>query len=123
MRLLMIAIGGALGALARYGVSTAIQDRLPAGFPWGTFIVNLTGCFVMGVVATLLTERTMANPNLRYLIPIGFIGAYTTFSAFEYDTFRALTEGAWVAGLLNVLASVIVGYAALWAGVSLARGL
>jgi CrcB protein len=117
----MIAIGGALGALARYQVASMVQLRVPTGFPWGTFLVNVSGCFAMGVVTTLLTDRLIANPQWRYLIPIGFIGAYTTFSTFEMEWFQANVEGAWLVGAAYGLASVVVGYAALWAGVALAK--
>ena len=120
-RYAMIAIGGALGALARYELAAMIQARIPAGFPWGTFVVNITGCLIMGIAATVLTDRLVVHPNWRFLIPIGFIGAYTTFSTFEYETFRAVTEGAWMIGALNVVASVVAGYAALWLGVVLSR--
>jgi CrcB protein len=117
----MIALGGALGALARYQLATAIQARIPAGFPWGTFVVNVTGCFVMGIAATMMTERLVVHPSWRFLIPIGFIGAYTTFSTFAFETFQAITEGAWAVGAANVFGSVAAGYAALWLGVILAR--
>src|SRR5436190_7887027 len=117
----MIALGGAVGAIARYQVAAMIQARIPVGFPWGTFVVNITGCLVMGVAMTLLTERLVVNPNWRFLIPIGFIGAYTTFSTFEFETFRAITEGSWLIGLGNIAASVLAGYAALWGGVIVAR--
>jgi fluoride exporter len=119
----MIGLGGALGAIARYQVAAMIQARIPAGFPWGTFIVNISGCLVMGIATTLLTERLVVNPNWRFLIPIGFIGAYTTFSTFEFETFRAVSEGAWLVGGLNILASVLAGYVALWAGVALTRAM
>lgn len=122
-RYAMIALGGALGALARYEVAAIIQTRIPAGFPWGTFVVNISGCLVMGVATTLLAERLLIHPNWRFLIPIGFIGAYTTFSTFEMETFRAVTEGAWLVGALNVIGSVVAGYIALWLGVLLARAL
>jgi CrcB protein len=117
----MMAIGGALGAIARYQVSAAIQARVPAGFPYGTFAVNVTGCFLMGLATALLTDRLVTQPNWRYLVPIGFIGAYTTFSTFEMETFRAVTEQAWPIAGANVLASVVVGYLALWAGFVAAR--
>jgi CrcB protein len=119
----MIALGGALGALARYQLAAMIQARVVPGFPWGTFVVNVTGCLVMGIAATLLAERLVVHPSWRFLIPIGFIGAYTTFSTFEYETFRAVTEGSWMIGAANVAGSVIAGYVALWAGVLLARAL
>jgi CrcB protein len=116
----MIALGGALGAIARYELATMIQNRIPVGFPWGTFVVNISGCLVMGVATTLLTDR-LVHPNWRFLIPIGFIGAYTTFSTFELETFRAVTDGAWLVGGLNVVGSVVAGYVALWLGVVLTR--
>ena len=116
----MIALGGAMGAIARYQLATFIQNRIPVGFPWGTFIVNISGCLVMGVVTTLLADR-LVHPNWRFLIPIGFIGAYTTFSTFELETFRAVTDGAWLVGGLNVVGSVVAGYVALWLGVVLTR--
>jgi len=120
-RYAMIAVGGALGALARYQVAAMVQARIPAGFPWGTFVVNVTGCLAMGVAMTLLSERLVIHPNWRYLIPIGFIGAYTTFSTVEFETFRAVTEGAVLVGALNAVGSIVAGYAALWLGVVLAR--
>src|SRR5258708_1012195 len=113
----MIALGGAFGALARYQLAAMIQARVPVGFPWGTFVVNITGCLIMGISVTLFTDRLVVHPNWRFLIPIGFVGAYTTFSTFEYETFRAVTEGAWLGGGLNVIASVVAGYGALWLGV------
>jgi len=119
----MIALGGALGALARYEVAALIQARIPAGFPWGTFVVNISGCLVMGIAATLLTDKLVVHPNWRFLIPIGFIGAYTTFSTFEFETFRAITEGGWLIAGANVVGSVVAGYAALWIGVMLARAM
>jgi CrcB protein len=117
---MMIALGGALGSLARYQLASMIQARIPVAFPWGTFIVNISGCLVMGVATTLLAER-LVHPNWRFLIPIGFIGAYTTFSTFEMETFRAVTGGAWLVGALNVVGSVLAGYVALWLGVLLTR--
>jgi CrcB protein len=120
-RYVMIAIGGSLGAIARYEVATMIQARIPAGFPWGTFVVNVSGCLVMGVATTLLTERLVVNPAWRFLIPVGFIGAYTTFSTFELEAFRANTEGAWLIGGAYIVGSVVAGYLALWAGVVAAR--
>jgi len=116
----MIAVGGAAGAIARYQLAAFIQARVRAGFPWGTFIVNVTGCFIMGVVMTLLTER-VAHANWRYLVPIGFIGAYTTFSTFEFETFRAVSERAIAIAAANVAGSLVVGYLALWLGVVIAR--
>jgi CrcB protein len=119
-RYVMIAVGGALGAIARYQLTALVQARTPLGFPWGTFVVNVTGCLVMGVAVTLMSDR-LVHPNWRFLIPIGFIGSYTTFSTFEIDALRAVTEGAWVVGGLYVAGSVLAGYVALWLGIVLTR--
>lgn len=122
-RYIMIAIGGAAGAIARYQIATLVQARVPVGFPYGTFVVNITGCLIMGVATALLTDRLMVHPNWRFLIPIGFIGAYTTFSTFELETFRAVSEGAWPIAMANTVASFVAGYLALWAGFIMARAL
>jgi CrcB protein len=121
MRYVMIAIGGALGSLARYQVALVVQTRVPAGFPGGTFVVNLSACLIMGIASTLITDRLVPNPSWRFLIPIGFIGAYSTFSTFELDAFRANAEGAFLVAGAYVIGSVVAGYLALWAGVALAR--
>jgi CrcB protein len=120
-RYLLIAAGGAFGALSRYGVSFWIQERVPGAFPYGTFIVNITGCLLMGVVMTRLNEGGAVSVNWRYLVPVGFIGGYTTFSAFEFETFRILEQGLPLVGLGYVVSSVVVGYLALWLGVVTAR--
>lgn len=120
-RYVMIAIGGAIGAIARYQIAAVIQARIPVGFPYGTFVVNVTGCLIMGFVTALLTERLVVHPNWRFLIPIGFVGAYTTFSTFELETFRAVSEGAWPVAAANIIGSCLAGYVALWAGFVIAR--
>jgi len=119
----MLAVGGAFGAIARYQVAAMVQARVPVGFPYGTFLVNVSGCLIMGFVTALLTDRLVVHPNWRYLSPIGFIGAYTTFSTFELETFRAVSEGAWPIAAANVIGSCIAGYLALWAGFVAARAL
>jgi CrcB protein len=120
-RYAMIALGGALGAIVRYQVTAIVQARMPAAFPWGTFVVNVTGCLAMGMVMTVLSERLTMHPSWRFLVPIGFIGAYTTFSAVEYETFQAVTQGAVLIGAANAIGSILAGYAALWVGVILGR--
>lgn len=117
----MIALGGALGAIARYQVALSIQSRMASVFPWGTFVVNITGCFIMGAVTGLLSQKIGINENWRYLVPVGFVGAYTTFSTFELETYRAVTQGTAFVGAANVLTSVVVGYIALWIGMATAR--
>jgi fluoride exporter len=117
-----IAIAGALGALARYGLGAAISDRFP-GFPWGTLAINVTGSFILGLLFVILTERTTTSAAVRSAITIGFVGAYTTFSTFSLETVRLLEDGSIVAGTLNVAGNLVLGIAAAWGGIALARAL
>jgi len=118
---LMVGIGGFLGAIARFWVGGFISAKIGTRFPYGTFFINCTGSFLIGFMITLLAERTHWSPNWRYLIPVGFIGAYTTFSTFEYETFRVMQEGELSMALLNIFLSVLVGFVAVWLGVIAGR--
>jgi fluoride exporter len=111
----MIGVGGFAGSIARYLLGNYVGSRLGFRFPYGTLLVNISGSFVLGICMALLA-RTTANPNWRYLLPIGFIGAYTTFSTFEYETLRAMQDGQLAIGLMNVAVSVLTGFAAVWLG-------
>ena len=115
--LLIIGAGGFFGAIARYVVGLAVQTHVRGSFPWGTFVINVSGSFVLGVVGTLLANRFLISQNWRYFVTIGFIGAYTTFSTFEYET--ASLGSSWQA-MLNLLGSVLAGYIAVWLGIRLA---
>ena len=110
---LIVMAGGALGSLARHVAGTAIMSRFGGRFPLGTLFVNLTGCFLIGVIMTILTRAASPHPNWRLLLVTGFLGGYTTFSAFAYETF---TASPWI-GLLNVVVSVVAGYLAVWLGI------
>jgi CrcB protein len=92
MKYLIVGIGGFIGANARYLVGTWAAQRWGTAFPYGTFIVNITGCFVLGFFATLAL-RLAWNDNWRLLIAVGFVGAFTTFSTFEYDTLQLIAQG------------------------------
>jgi CrcB protein len=118
---LMVGLGGALGSILRFWVSGYVNERMGMRFPYGTFIVNCTGSFLIGLVFTLVAERTHWDPNWRYLIPIGFIGGYTTFSAFELETFRSFQDGKLLIAALNVVLSVVIGFVSVWLGVITGR--
>jgi CrcB protein len=114
-------LGAAAGGLARYVVSTAVMQRFQGRFPLGTLVVNVTGCFLIGLLMTWFTERTGPHPHWRLLLVTGVLGGYTTFSSFAWETFESLNEGSIPNGFLNVAASTILGVLAVWCGVLLGR--
>ena len=118
---LWIAAGGALGSIARYWVGSTVASRLGTKFPFGTFVINLTACLLIGFTMTILTRRTALNPAWRFLVPIGFIGAYSTFSTYEWETLSLLRGGAFVEASLYALGSLMLGLLATWAGVAIAE--
>ena len=121
VKYLLVAIGGGLGSLARYLAAGAVMSRFGGRFPLGTLIVNVSGSFLIGLLMVLLTERYAPHPYWRLLLVVGFLGGYTTFSSFEWETYSALRAGGSWLGFLNVAASVTLGYAAVWVGALLAR--
>ena len=122
MTLAYVALGGALGALARYGMSGWVYDRMGESFPWGTLVVNLVGCLVLGVAIRWLQVTALA-PEVRPFLTIGLLGAFTTFSTFSYETVALLQEGQWLRAGLYVGASVALGLIAMVAGMALATTL
>jgi CrcB protein len=121
MKYLLIVLFGGAGSLARYLAGTAVTARYGSRFPWGTLVVNVTGSFLIGLIMTLLTEKVAVSPNWRFALVIGFLGGYTTFSSFEWETYAAVRAGGFWIGALNVIGSVILGYGAVWLGSTLAR--
>ncbi|HTP88227.1 MAG TPA: fluoride efflux transporter CrcB [Bryobacteraceae bacterium] len=120
MKYLVVLAGGGVGSLARYVASAAIMQRFGGTFPLGTFVINITGSFLIGLLMTLLTDRLDWSPNWRLLLVVGFLGGYTTFSSFEWESLQALRQGARWSGLLNLVGSVVAGYIAVWLGALLA---
>jgi len=123
MRVVLVLVGGALGALARYSLGGVVAERMGIGFPYGTFVINITGSFALGIIAVLTTERALIHPEWRTFLGIGFLGAFTTFSTWQYETFRLIEEGNWVGGLMNIGGSILVGFGALLLGIVVARWL
>jgi CrcB protein len=117
----LIAFGGALGSVARYWVGSTIANRMGMKFPYGTFVINITACAIIGFTLTFLGRRADMNPAWRFLVPVGFIGAYSTFSTYEWETLSTLRSGAFFLAALYAIGSLVVGLAAVWGGSLLAE--
>jgi CrcB protein len=120
---LLIAAGGALGSIARYWVGSTISGRMGTRFPFGTFVINMTACIIIGFSLTYLGRRAGLSPAWRFLIPVGFIGAYSTFSTYEWETLSTLRSGAFAMASLYAFGSLILGLAATWCGAVLAEAI
>jgi CrcB protein len=120
---LLIALGGALGSVARYLVGTGVSNRLGLRFPYGTLLINISACLIIGLSLEILNRHTNVNPAFRYLIPIGFIGAYSTFSTFEWEIFSNLNSGAFWVAIVYVTTSLVFGLMAVALGAALGRAL
>jgi CrcB protein len=121
--IIAIAIGGAVGSVLRYGVSTGVYSVLGRGFPYGTLVVNVLGSLAMGMLFVLLVERVSDNAVLRAGILIGVLGGFTTFSSFSIETFNLIEQGAVFKAVTNMTVSLFVCIAATWIGAILARQL
>jgi fluoride exporter len=119
-RYLVVLVGAGLGGLFRYALGTWIMVKYGGRFPLGTFFINVSGSFLIGLLMTVLTERMHPHPNWRLFLVVGVLGGYTTFSSFEYETYQAFRSGAFPMGILYVVGSVLAGYGAVWLGTSLA---
>lgn len=116
MRIAMLAVFGIAGTLARYGLAGVIQNRVGAGFPYGTLTVNVVGCFLLGVVGKFSLNHIAVSPDWRVALTVGFFGAFTTFSTFSWETISMIEDGEWMKGALYVAASVVVGLIVMIAG-------
>ncbi len=122
-KILAVGIGGFVGANLRYWLGSWVIHTLDTAFPWGTFVVNIIGCFGLAIFATLVTERITVSEATRLMVATGFFGALTTFSTFSLETLNLITAERWLLGLTNVTVSVGLGLLATIAGVGLARAL
>ena len=122
MRTIMgIMVAGALGAWLRYALDGVISQRTSAAFPWGTFVINISGSLVLGILFTLLTERMTVEPWLRSTLTMGFLGAYTTFSTLTLETVRMIEDRVYLLALANSAGSMAAGLAAVSVGIALGR--
>ena len=116
-KFLLISAGAVLGANARYWIGTWAAEKWGSAFPYGTLLINLSGSLLLGVFMALTAERAVIDPRIRLLVATGFLGAYTTFSTFTYESVSLLLKGAVVPGLLNALGSTALGLLAVAAGI------
>ncbi len=116
-----IALGGALGALGRYFLSTWVYSKSDFIFPWGTFAVNILGCFILGMVYIWGTEKLAIGSNMRAFLAVGLLGAFTTFSTFSLETVNIIKDGEIKIALLNTAGSLVFGLLAVWLGTVIAQ--
>ena len=122
-RLLLLSAAGVGGTLARYWLSGAVQRMTNAGFPWGTLAVNGAGCFLFGLIWALAEERLLISGETRLILLVGFMGAFTTFSTYVFETRQMLTASEWLLGATNFTIENIAGMGLLLLGITLGRAL
>ena len=120
-KIFFLAMAGAFGALSRYGIAEFVQRRAGAHFPFGTMAVNLLGCFLAGLIISLAAGRLQMDPELRLIILVGFMGAFTTFSTYIFETSELLKNGQWVSASINVLLQNTIGIIAIFTGLFVGR--
>lgn len=120
MKWLCLIGGGVCGTLGRYVLSGAVHRWLGTSFPYGTLVVNLLGCFIIGILATLADQKFLLNSNARLFAMVGLLGAFTTFSSLIYESYKLLEDGQVLFAGFNLIGSCVLGLLAFWAGSSLA---
>lgn len=123
VKLLFIGLGGFAGSISRYLVAGMVQRLFPAmiNFPIGTLIVNISGCLLIGLISGLAEQRQLFNPEMRMLIFVGFLGGFTTFSTFGYESFSLIRDQQYFSTMANILLHVVLGLPAVWLGHIIAR--
>jgi fluoride exporter len=121
LRIFLIALFGAIGTLARYGLQGVVQIKMGSTFPYGTLLINLTGCFFLGLIGQIMLNRVIVPAEWRMAIAIGFFGGYTTFSSFGWETAKMFEAGEWLRASTYVAASVVLGLLLSVAGIRLAN--
>jgi CrcB protein len=123
-KLILVLIGGAVGTGARYGLSSLVYSFVERPtFPYANLIINVSGSFLLGLLAELFNDRVLVSPETRAMLLTGVLGGYTTFSSFSYETFSLVRDGEWFRAALNATGSVLLGLIAVWLGVRLAQSI
>ena len=122
-KFLFISAGAILGANTRYWLADWASQKWGANFPFGTMLINLSGSLLLGFFMTLATERFLIDPRWRLLVAVGFLGAYTTFSTFTYESYNLIFKGQWIPGLFNLFGSTVLGLIAVGIGVYLGKSI
>jgi CrcB protein len=123
MHLVLIGLGGFAGAITRYLVDGWVVRATAGSFPWGTLVVNVSGSFLLGLLAAMTIDRATLPAEIRGPVLIGFIGAYTTFSTYMLESWRLVEVGAWPSAVANIVGSVVLGLVAVFAGLALGRAI
>jgi CrcB protein len=123
VRTLVVGAGGFVGAVLRYSLGGMVSRAVSPEFPWGTLVVNVSGCFVIGLLAVLTEERGPVSPSTRLFLMVGVLGGYTTFSTFGYETLNLIREGSHGLAAANAVGQLLLGLAAVGAGIMVARGM
>ncbi len=118
---LVIFLGGGIGSVSRYWLALGIYRFMGTKFPYGTMVVNVLGCFLIGLWMTIFGNRFMVNPNLRLFLIIGILGGFTTFSSFSYETISLFQEGSYFSGTANIVYSVLNCLGATWVGYTIGK--
>ena len=123
MNYIFVFTGGGIGSVARFALATWLGQRWGRSFPLGTFVVNVFGSFLIGLLMTLMAERFLENPEWRLLLVVGGLGGFTTFSTFQYETSKLVADGELIYAALNIVLSVFLGFVALKLGEVIARSI
>lgn len=123
-KILLVMIGGAIGTVCRYGLSSFVYSAVKQPtFPYANLIINVSGSFLIGLLAEIFEARLLVSPEVRVMLLTGVLGGYTTFSSFSFETFSLIRDGEITLAALNISASVLLGLAGVWAGIRLAQAL
>jgi CrcB protein len=118
-----VGLGGLIGANARFVMTRYMADRFGDSYPWGTFAINVAGAFLIGLLLTWLTQRSVADPAMRLVLVVGFLGGYTTFSSYTFEAVTMAQRGNWIGATTYVLGSNVLGLVACVTGIAVARHL